>query len=60
MKKRHGDIIILHMGTKNDDEMMYGCSLNMVCNRRTDGQKKWHTEVGAPPKKINYGMRLKM
>ena len=44
------DIIILHMCTKNYDDMMY-CSRDMVRNRRidrqTDGQKKWHIEVGA-------------
>ena len=30
---------------------MYG-SWDMVRNRRTDGQKKWNIEVGAPPRKI--------
>ena len=54
MKKTHGDIIILHMPPKNYDQMMYG-SWDMVCNGRTDGRmdgrKKWHREVGAPPKK---------
>ena len=53
IKKMPGDII-LHMCTKNNDHMMYG-SWNMVCNklmdRQMDGQKKWHIEVGAPPKK---------
>ena len=55
MKKKikYGDIIILHMCNKNYDQMMYG-SWDMVCNRqtggRTDGQKKWHIELGAPPK----------
>ena len=48
---------ILHMCTKNYDQMMYG-SWDMVCNRRMGEQmerqmdewKKWHIEVG-PPKK---------
>ena len=35
MKKTTGDIIILHMCTKNNDHMMYG-SWNMVCDRWTD------------------------
>ena len=26
----------------------------------TDGQKKWHIEVGAPPKKINISNRVKL
>ena len=57
MKKTPGDIIILHMCTKNYNEMMYG-SWDMVCDTQTDrgteggtyGWKKWHIEVGAPPK----------
>ena len=61
MKKAPEDIIILHMCTKNYDQMMYG-SWDMVQNgrtdKRTDGQmnrrmnrwKKWHKEVSAPPK----------
>ena len=53
MKKTPGDIIIWHMCTKNYDQMMYG-SWDMVCDRQMDrqkgGQKKWHVEVGAPPK----------
>ena len=55
-KIKPGDIIILQMCTKTMDPMMWG-SLNMVRdkqtdrprNRWTDG-KKWHIEVGAPPK----------
>ena len=53
-----GDIIILHiMCTKNYDHMMY-CFWDLVCDRRTKRQtdkrmKKWHTEVGAPPKNLN-------
>ena len=37
MKKMPGDIIILHMSTKNYDQMMYG-SCDMVQNRQTDGR----------------------
>ena len=56
MKKPPG-VIIWHTCTKNYNQMMYG-SWNMVRNRRTDRQtdrwtdrqKKWHVEVGAPPK----------
>ena len=48
-KKTTGDIIILHMCTKNYDEMMYS-SWDMVHDGRTDWRKKWH-EVGTPPKK---------
>ena len=34
--------------------MIRWCTVpEMVCNRGTDGRKKWHTEVGAPPKKQN-------
>ena len=56
MKKKPGDIIILHMCTKNYDQMIYG-SWDIVWDRRTDrwmidGWEKWHNiEVGAPPKK---------
>ena len=56
--KKPGDIIILHiMCTKNYDHMMY-CFWDLVCDRRTKRQthkrmKKWHTEVGAPPKNLN-------
>ena len=49
------DIIILHMSTKNYDQMMYS-SWDVVHDRRTDRQtdrrKKWHIEEGAPPKKF--------
>ena len=51
MKKIPEEIIILDMCTKNYDQIMY-CSWDMMCNRQTDGQKKWHIEVGAPPKNI--------
>ena len=50
MKKAPGDIIILHMCTKNYDHMMNG-SLDMVCDRRMDGRKKWPIVVGATPEK---------
>ena len=54
MEKNLRDILILHMCTKTYDQMMYG-SWDMVHNRQmdgqTDGRKKWHIEVGAPPKK---------
>ena len=53
MKKTPGNIIILHMCAKNYDHMMYS-SQDIVPNRwidrQTNGQKKWHIEVGAPPK----------
>ena len=51
-KKTPGDVIILHMCTKNYDQVMYG-SWEMVCKGWADGQKKWHIEVGAPPKNKN-------
>ena len=50
MKKNPGDIIILHMCNKNYDSMMYD-SWDVVWDRQTDRQKKWHKEVGAPPQK---------
>ena len=37
MKTRPGDIIILHLCTKNYDQMMYG-SWDMVCDRRSNRQ----------------------
>ena len=55
MKKNPGDIMILHMCTTNYGHMMYS-SWDMVCDRWTDRQtekKKWHIEVGAPPKNWN-------
>ena len=52
-KEMPGYIIILHMCTKNYVQMMYG-SWDMVRDGRTDGRKKWHTEVGAPSKKLSY------
>ena len=44
-----GNFIILHMCTKNYDQMIYG-SWDKARDGRTDGQKKWHMEVGVPPK----------
>ena len=47
-----GDIIILHMCTINYDHVW--CTVPeiwCVTDRQTDGWKKWHIEVGAPPKK---------
>ena len=45
------------MCNKNYDQMVYG-SWDILRNRRTDGQtdgwKKWHIEVGAPPKNIDW------
>ena len=38
-KETPGDIIILHMYTKNYDHMMYSSS-DMVHNEQTDGWKK--------------------
>ena len=52
MKKTPGDIIILHMCTKNYDHMMHGF-WQWWATDGMDGRKKWHTEVGDPPKKIN-------
>ena len=48
-EKMPGDVIILHMCTKNYYQMMYSF-WNIVHDRQMDEQKKWHTEVGAPPK----------
>ena len=41
------DIVIFHMCTENYDHTMYG-SWDMV----HDWRKRWHIEVGVPPKKI--------
>ena len=54
--KKHLEISSFYTGVlKNYDQMMYD-SWDMVCNRWMDGQidkwKRWHIEVGAPPKKI--------
>ena len=121
MKKPAGDIIILHMHTKNYDQMMYSfwdmvhdrcncyfsfwaifcpftpltaqkiktlkkrkksleissfyicvpkimirwcmvpeiwCAMDGQMDRWMDGQKKWHIEVGAPPKNYYYCLSL--
>ena len=42
-KIMHGDIIILHMCTKNYNQMMYG-SWDMVHDRRTDRQRDGQTD----------------
>ena len=44
MKKTPGDIIILHVCTRNYDQMMYG-SRGMVQDRRTDRQTDGWTEI---------------
>ena len=55
MKKAPGEIISLHMCTKNFDHMMNG-SWDMVRDgrkdRQRDGQKKWHIKMDAPPEKF--------
>ena len=50
MKKNPGDIIILHMCTKNYDHIMYS-SWDMFHDRWTDGwMEKVNIETGAPPR----------
>ena len=49
MKKLSKDIIILHMCTKDCDQIIYGF-WDMVRDGRTDGREKWHIEVGALPR----------
>ena len=65
-KKTPGDIIILHMSTKNFGHMMYSSWdtvhdgwLDRLTDGRTDGLKKWHIEVGAPPNNIKARKRNK-
>ena len=58
LKKTSGGIIILHMSTKNYGKMMYG-SWDMVCNREMDRRKKWHIEVGAQPKNVEFKRLLR-
>ena len=52
-KKTPGDIIILHICSKNYDQLIYS-SWDMVHNkwtdRQMDGWKKWALEEDAPPK----------
>ena len=58
-KKTPGDIIILHMCSKklwSDDIWLsrYGAwCMDGWMDGQTDGWKKWHIEVGAPPKKLD-------
>ena len=46
------------MSTKNYGKMMYG-SWDMVCNREMDRRKKWHIEVGAQPKNVEFKRLLR-
>ena len=50
-----GDIITLHTCSKNYDQLIYS-SWYIVHNGwtygQTDRRKKWHIEVGVPPKKF--------
>ena len=46
-KKPLGDIIILHMCTKNYDQIIYD-SWYRVHNGQNNRWKKWHIEVGCP------------
>ena len=62
-KTKPENIIILHMCTKNYDQMMYG-SWDMVCDRwmdgQTDGWKRWHIEAGAHPKNKQKNKPIKI
>ena len=58
MKKTPADIIILHMCTKNYGQMMYGALIWCATDRWTGGWKKWHIEVGAPPKNNISSFRI--
>ena len=44
MKTTTGDIIILHMCTKNYDQMMYG-SWDVVPDRQTDGRMDTKSDI---------------
>ena len=44
MKKALGDIIILHMGIKDDDQMMYGF-WDMIHDRWMDGQMDRKSDI---------------
>ena len=70
-KQKTAGIIILHMCTKNYDHIMYASWdkvhnrwMDRQMNRWTDGptdrQKKWHTEVGVPPKKITLQKKIRL
>ena len=52
MKEVPGDIIIVHLCTTNNNNMMHGF-WDMVHNRQMGRWKNWHTKVGAPPKNYN-------
>ena len=62
-KKMPGDIIILHMCTKNYDQMMYSF-WDMVSDRQTDEQMDRHTEKvtyrGAPSKKFIFCLKQRV
>ena len=49
MKKNPRDNIILHMSTKNYDQLIYGSWDIMVCDRRTDRQMEKVTYRGGGP-----------
>ena len=53
-KKTSGDIIILHMCTKNYDHMMHGSWDRCTTDGWTEGRKKWYIMEGAPPIYSNY------
>ena len=58
MRNRPGDTIILHKCTKNYDLMKYSF-WDMVQNGLMDRWKKWHIEVGTPPKnKVNIKLNM--
>ena len=59
MKKMPGDVIILHICTKNYDQMKYG-SWDMVHDRRTEGPTagKSDIQVGTPPKHATTKQQL--
>ena len=58
IKKLPEDIIALHKCTKSYDHMIYE-SWYKLHNRQTDKQKKWHIEVGAPPKKQKIMFKIR-
>ena len=36
------------------------CAIDGWTDRRTDGRKKWHVEVGVPPKKVMNSYQEKL
>ena len=36
------------------------CAIDRWTDRRTDGQKKWHVEVGVPPTKVMNSYQEKL